>query len=219
MRRRVRVDGRIYSNSTIVLYEVRFASPGPGLIASSPVTTLHPPAYIPGELCITVGLDPAAPPDDCMALVKVAVAADGVSAPAADVPALRNIVAQAGSEGIDLKIVEVARNPAMDTALRDVATVVGYDYPDATVLVLSTTYVGSYSGQFHRSKLEAAEDHAKTGNPVVSAQNFLNALNTPDLPWTGLTVVLLVAVAAAAVGTRALQRYSKRHSELPAAVN
>jgi len=174
------------------------------------VTTPHPPAYIPGELCITVGLDPATPPDECMALVKVAVAVDGVSAPAADVPALRNVVADAARDGIDLKIVEVARNPGMDTALRDVATVVGYDYPDSTVLVLSTTYVGSYSGQFHRAKLEAAEDHAKTGDPVVSARNFLNELTTPDLPWTGLTVALLIGVAAAAVGTRFLQARSKR---------
>lgn len=177
------------------------------------MTTLHPPAYIPGELCITVGLDPATPPDDCLALVKVAVAADGVSAPAADVAALRDVVAEAGRNGIDLKVVEVAGNPGMDTALRDVATVVGYDYPDSTVLVVSTNYVGSYSGQFHRAKLEAAEDHAKTGDPVVSAQNFLNELTTPDLPWTGLTVVLLVGVAAAAVGTRFLQRRSKRSAE------
>lgn len=183
------------------------------LIPSTPVTIQHPPAYIPGELCLTVGLDPATPPDDCMALVKVAVAADGVSAPAADVPALREVVAQAGRDGIDLKIVEVARNPGMDTALRDVATVVGYDYPDSTVLVVSTNYVGSYSGQFHRSKLEAAEDHAKTGNPVTSAQNFLHELTAPDLPWTGMTVVLLVGVAAAAVGTRFLQRRSKQAAE------
>lgn len=174
------------------------------------MTIQHPPAYIPGELCITVGLDPATPPDDCMALVKVAVAADGVSAPAADVPALREVVADAARDGIDLKIVEVARNPGMDTALRDVATVVGYDYPDATVLVLSTNFVGSYSGRFHRSKLEVAEDHAKTGDPVVSAQNFLHELTTPDLPWTGITVVLLAGVAAAAVGTRFLQQRSKR---------
>jgi len=174
------------------------------------VTTPHLPAYIPGELCITVGLDPATPPDECMELVKIDVAADGVSASAADVPALREVVADAAGNGIDLKIVEVARNPGMDTALRDVATVVGYDYPDATVLVVSTTYVGSYSGQFHRSKLEAAEDHAKTGDPVTSAQNFLHELTTPDLPWTGLTEALLIGVEAAAVGTRFLQRRSKR---------
>lgn len=174
------------------------------------MTILHPPAYIPGELCLAVGIEPSGPPDECMALVKAQVAADSVSAPAADVPAMREVVAQAGRDGIDLKIVEVARNPGMDTALRDVATVVGADYPQATVLVVSPTYVGSYSGQFHRAKLEAAEDHAKTGTPVVSAQNFLTELNRPDLPWTGLTIAILLLVAAATVGTRHLQRYSKR---------
>ncbi len=174
------------------------------------MTTLHPPSYIPGELCVTVGLDPATPPDECMALVKAGVATDAVSAPAADVPALREVVQQAGRDGVDLKIVVVARNPGMDTALRDVATVVGSDYPDSTVLVLSPSYVGSYSGQFHRAQLEAGEDVAKTGNPVASAQNFVNELNTPDLPWTALTIVLLLTVAAATVGTRTLQQRSKR---------
>ena len=173
------------------------------------MTILHLPAYIPGELCIAVGLDPATPPDACMALVKVGVAADGVSAPAADVPALLEVVHQAAREGIDLKIVEVARNPGMDTSLRDVATVVGYDYPDSTVLVFSSTYVGSYSGQFSRAKLEAAEDHAKTGDPVASAEHFLQALTTADLPFTGLTIFLLAAVAVVAVGARRLQRFSK----------
>lgn len=179
------------------------------MVASCTVTIM-PPSYIPGELCVSVGLDPATPPDECMALVKADVADDAVSAPAGEVPALREVVAQAGRDGIDLKIVLVARNPGMDTALRDVATVVGYDYPDATVLVLSPSYVGSYSGQFHRAKLEAAEDHAKTGSPVVSAQNFVDDLNAPDLPWTALTAALLLMVGAAIVGTRVLQRISKR---------
>lgn len=174
------------------------------------MTTLHPPSYIPGEICITVGLDPSAPPDDCMALVKADVAADAISAPAADVPALRQVVQEANRDGIDLKIVVVARNPGMDTALRDVATVVGSEQPDSTVLVLSPSYVGSYSGQFHRAKLEAGEDVAKTGNPVVSAQNFLHELNTPDLPWTALTIVLLLAVAGAVAGAGVLRRFSKR---------
>ncbi len=174
------------------------------------MTTLRAPTYIPGELCITVGLDPSAPPDECMALVKADVAADAISAPAADVPALREVVQQASGDGVDLKVVVVARNPGMDTALRDVATVVGSDYPDSTVLVLSPSYVGSYSGQFNRAKLEAGEDVAKTGDPVVSAKNFLDELNTPALPFTGLTIALLVLVAAATVLTRVLQQRSKR---------
>jgi hypothetical protein len=174
------------------------------------VTILHPPSYIPGEVCITVGFDPSTPPDDCMALVKADVADDSVSAPAAEVPALRGVVQEANRDGIDLKIVVIAGNPGTDTPLRDVATVVGSDHPDSTVLVLSPSYVGSYSGHFHRAKLEAGEDVAKTGDPVVSAQNFLDELNTPELPWTALTIVLLVGVAAATVAARVLQRHSKR---------
>ncbi|HEU4363194.1 MAG TPA: DUF6676 family protein [Mycobacterium sp.] len=160
-------------------------------------------------MCIGVGLDPSAPPDECMALVKADVAADAVSAPAADVPALREVVRQANDDGIDLKIVVIARNPGMDTALRDVATVVGSDSPESTVLVLSPSFVGSYSGQFHRAKLEAGEDNAKTGNPVVSAQNFVHELDRPDLPWTALTIMLLLGVAAAIAGTRVLRARSK----------
>jgi hypothetical protein len=174
------------------------------------VTAPHPPLYIPGELCVAVGADPATPPDDCMQLVKADVAADAVSAPGAEVPGLRGVVEEADHDGIDLKIVVLAQNPAMDTPLRDIATVVGSDYPDSTVLVLSPSFVGSYSGQFHRAKLEAGEDHAKTGSPVYSAQNFLGELNKPEFPWTAFTIVLLVGVAAAAVGTRLLQKLSKQ---------
>ena len=76
-------------------------------------------------------------------------------------------------------------NPPNDTPLRDISTVVGADYPDATVLTLSPNFVGSYSTQFPRVTLEAGEDIAKTGNPVVSAQHFLHELKTPEFPWTG----------------------------------
>lgn len=145
-----------------------------------------------------------------MALVKAGVAADAVSAPAAEAPGLREVVGEARQDGIDLKIVLLTQNPAMDTALRDVATVVGSDEPDSTVLVLSPSYVGSYSGQFHRAKLEVGEDHAKTGNPVASAQNFLDELNTPEFPWTAFTIVLLIGVVVAVAGTRMAQNLGKR---------
>ncbi|MEZ0366442.1 DUF6676 family protein [Mycobacterium sp. pUA109] len=144
-----------------------------------------------------------------MDLLQKDIADDAVSAPDR-VPALRNVVQEANNDGIDLKIVVTNANPIIDTMLRDVATVVSGEYPDATVLVLSPSYVGSYSGQFDRSKLEAAEDHAKTGNPVVSAQNFVAELNTPEFPWTAFTIVVLIAVVAAVIGTRMLQQLSKR---------
>jgi hypothetical protein len=150
------------------------------------------------------------PVDVDMNVVKSQVAATGVSAPPAAMPGLLDVVNQAHAEGINLKIVLLDHNPPNDTPLRDISTVVGADYHDATVLTLSPSYVGSYSTQFPRVTLEAGEDNAKTGNPVVSAQHFLHELDTPEFPWTGLTIFLLIAVLAAAVGTRLLQVRGKR---------
>jgi uncharacterized protein DUF6676 len=150
------------------------------------------------------------PQDVDMAVVKAQVAADGVSAAPAALPGLLDVVNQAHAKGINLKIVLLDHNPPNDTPLRDISTVVGADYHGATVLTLSPSYVGSYSTQFPRVTLEAGEDIAKTGNPVVSAQHFLNELNSPEFPWTGLTVFLLIAVLAAAVATRFLQLRARR---------
>lgn len=164
-----------------------------------------------GPLPQTVPFLPAYIPVDVdMNVVKSQVAATGVSAPPAAMPGLLDVVSQAHAEGINLKIVLLDHNPPNDTPLRDISTVVGADYHDATVLTLSPSYVGSYSTQFARVTLEAGEDNAKTGNPVVSAQHFLHELDTPEFPWTGLTIFLLIAVLAAAVGTRLLQVRGKR---------
>lgn len=154
------------------------------------------------------------PQDVDMAAIKAQVATDGVSAPAATLPGLLDVVNQAHAHGINLKIVLLDHNPPNDTPLRDISTVVGADYHDATVLTLSPSYVGSYSTQFPRVTLEAGEDIAKTGNPTVSAQHFLNELETPEFPWTGLTIFLLIAVFAAAVGTRLLRARAKRTATL-----
>ncbi|WP_297700054.1 DUF6676 family protein [Mycobacterium sp.] len=161
-----------------------------------PETVPGLPAYIPVDVDIT--------------MVKAQVAATGVSAPPAAMPGLLDVVNRAHAEGINLKIVMLDHNPPNDTPLRDISTVVGADYHDATVLTLSPSYVGSYSTQFPRVTLEAGEDIAKTGNPVASAQHFLHELDTPEFPWTGLTIFLLIGVFAAAVGTRLLQVRSKR---------
>jgi Family of unknown function (DUF6676) len=160
------------------------------------VSLVPPPLYIPQDVDMTA--------------VKAQVAATGVSAPPEAVPGLLGVVNQAHAEGINLKIVLLDHNPPNDTPLRDISTVVGADYPDATVLTLSPSYVGTYSTHFPRVTLEAGEDIAKTGNPVVSAQHFLNEVSAPEFPWTGLTIVLLIGVLAAAVGTRFLQLRSKR---------
>jgi hypothetical protein len=174
------------------------------------VTIPHAPLYIPNEICGTVGADPSTPPDQCLAIVQKQVAADNISAPPAVTPELLQVIDQAHHDGIDLKIVVLDHNPGNDTPLRDIATVVGAQHRDATVLVLSPNFVGTYSMQFPRATLEIGEDHAKTGNPVVSAQNFLRELNTPQFPWTPFTIVLLILVLAAVVGTRIMQLRARR---------
>lgn len=170
--------------------------PASFVAVAGPQTIPFLPSYIPEDVDI--------------AAIKAEVAADGVSAPAAEMPALQEVVGEARADGLDLKIVVLDHNPAVDTVLRDIATVVGADYPDATVLVLSPSYVGTYSTHYPRVTLEAGEDISKTGNPVLSAHHFLSELNTPEFPWTALTLVLLIGVLAAAVGTRFLQLCSKR---------
>src|SRR5882672_8673069 len=134
-----------------------------------------------------------------MNAVNAAVAADGVSAPGADVAALEQVVADAAAKGIDLKIVVIPTNPPIDTPLRDIATEVGHSYPDSTVLAISPFFAGTYSRQFHRVTLEAGQDVAKTGDPVLSSKNFVGELTGSEFPWTGLTILLVLGVAAAAV--------------------
>src|SRR5262245_42653906 len=164
--------------------------------SQGPQTIPFLPAYIPQDVDMTA--------------IKAQVAAVGVSAPPDAMPELIDIVNHARDNGVNLKIVVLDHNPPNDTPLRDISTVVGADYHDATVLTLSPSFVGTYSTQFPRVTLEAGEDHAKTGNPVVSAQHFLHELNDGEFPWTGLTIFLLIAVLAAAVGTRLLQTRNRR---------
>jgi hypothetical protein len=174
------------------------------------------PTYIPKDVCNTVGLDPATPPDVCMDRVLSDVSDDGVSAPVADskqerqAAELRQVVADARKEGIDLKIVVVPTNPPVDTPLRDIATEVGQAYPGSTVLAVSPIWAGTYSPVYDRVTLEAGQDVAKTGDPVQSSKNFVSELTTHHFPWTPFTIVVVLAVIAAVVATRVLQVRGKR---------
>lgn len=170
------------------------------------------PAYIPVEVCDTVGIDPGQPDGvaKCMAAVQADVRDDGVSAPDTHVEALRQVVSDARQGGVDFKIVVLPQNPGIDTPLRDIATEVGEANPGATVLALSPSFAGTYSPTIDRVTLEAGQDVAKTGNPVLSAKNFVGEISTPDFPWTALTIALTLGVAAAAALTRVLQVRSKR---------
>lgn len=153
------------------------------------------------------------PPEIDMEQVQADVADDGISVPAADqadVPALRQVIEDARSEGIDLKIVVIDLNPPVDTPLRDIATEVGQAHPGSTVLAMSPSFAGTYSPAFDRVTLEAGQDVAKTGDPVQSSKNFVGELTTPHFPWTPFTIVLVLTVAMAVVATRFLQLRGKQ---------
>ncbi len=160
------------------------------------------------------------PPGVDMDQVRADVAQDGISVPPgaeAEVPELRQIVDEAHGQDIDLKIVVIADNPPIDTPLRDIATEVGQANPGSTVLALSPGFAGTFSPVFDRVTLEAGQDVARTGDPVLSSKNFLGELTEPHFPWTAFTILLVVAVLIAAVTTRMLQKWGKRSTGVNAA--
>ena len=92
------------------------------------------------------------------------------------------VVTDAREHGIPLSIVVVQGNPGRDSDLRDLATEVGKK-EHGTVVVLSDSWVGTYSDHFSRARLEWAEDNAKYkegksatagGNPI--ADNEQNSI-------------------------------------------
>jgi len=174
------------------------------------------PTYIPPQLCQSVGIEVKAggSTDACMDIVRTNVAESGVSVPIGTAPEvkaqLEQVVADADSQGIDLKIVVMDASPPTHTPLRDIASEVGEASPGATVLVVSPGFAGTYSPVFDRVTLEAGEDLAKTGDPVLSSENFVGELTASHFPWTPFTIVLVLAVALAVVATRVLQKWSKR---------
>jgi hypothetical protein len=176
-----------------------------------------PPAYIPPEVCGPVGQDPATTSvDTCLTLVIDDIRNDGVSASSASENAgLTDVVAEAEQQGIELKIVVVDRQPSAEPTLRDIATEVGKAFPGSTVLVLGPKKSGTYSATFNRVTLESGQDVADGRSPVQGSKNFLGELTTPQFPWTAFTIVLVLGVVAAVIGTRLLQVRSKRaiHSE------
>ncbi|RVW04126.1 Rv1476 family membrane protein [Rhodococcus xishaensis] len=132
------------------------------------------------------------PDDVSVDAVLADLAADRVSAPAADIAGLRDVVVRAQEHGIDLSVVVLDRDPARPEQLRDLATEVGM-VEGGTVLVLSPSAPGTYSDSISRVVLEGAQDHTYTGNPVQSANNFLDDITEPHLSW-GLITALLVLV-------------------------
>lgn len=145
------------------------------------------------------------PPEVDIDTVVADLADDGVSAPSADVPGLQAVVDRAQEHGLNVKIVVLERNPGRDEQLRDIATAVGKD-EDGTVLVLSPSWVGSYTNTLPRVAVEDAQDKAYTGNAVQSASNYVDELIAPGEPYGLMTVGVLVLAGGAAAATWVLRR-------------
>lgn len=135
------------------------------------------------------------PPGITLDELLVDLADDQVSAPPDLVADLVDQVARAREHGIDLSVVVVDRNPRIDSQLRDLATEVGAE-DGGTVLVLSPGWVGTFSDSLDRVTLEAAQDRTYTGDPVVSTSNFVDSVIEPSPPWTLMTILLVLVVAA-----------------------
>ncbi|MET4613036.1 hypothetical protein ABIC28_004036 [Rhodococcus sp. PvR044] len=137
------------------------------------------------------------PPDIGIDAILADVQDDGVSAPASDVDGLRSVVVRAEQDGVELSVVVLAANPVRDSQLRDIATEVGKQ-EGGTVLVLSPSWVGTYSDTLSRVTVEDAQDKAYTGNAVASADNFLGAITRPDPPYGLITAALVLLVGGVA---------------------
>lgn len=144
------------------------------------------------------------PPSVDLDTVLADLADDGVSAPAGEISGLEAVVARAQENGVELKVVVLDENPGRDSQLRDIATEVGVA-DGGTVLVLSPSWVGTYSDSLARVTVEDAQDHAYTGDAVDSANAFVDAVLRPDPPY-GLITVGLVAVVAVGAGVTWLVR-------------
>lgn len=161
---------------------------------SAPIATVVPLATFP---LATFPLATDIPPDVDIADVVRDVSDDGVSAPTGDVAELAQVVERAGEHDIRLSVVVLDEDPGRDSQLRDLATEVGAQ-EGGTVLVLSPSWVGTYSDSFSRVRLESGQDHTYTGDAVVSANNFVDDLVEPGVQWALITAVLIVLVVAAA---------------------
>lgn len=139
------------------------------------------------------------------------VADDSVSAPKEQVNELVDVVDRAQDHGIDLSIVVLPKDPNRDSQLRDLATEVGVD-EGGTVLVLSPSWVGTFSDSISRVQLESGQDQTYTSDSVDAADNFVDELIEPGPPWALMTVVLILIVVAVA----AISLFAKLRRATPA---
>lgn len=140
------------------------------------------------------------PEDIDVSDVVADVSDDGVSAPSDEASELAAVVDRAADHGIELSIVVLDEDPGRDSQLRDLATEVGAE-EGGTVLVLSPSWVGTYSDSISRVLLESGQDRTYTGDAVVSANHFVDEVIEPGPPWALITAVIVAIVVIASAAT------------------
>jgi hypothetical protein len=152
------------------------------------------------------------PPTVDVDTVLMDLAVDHLSVPATknkdQVEGLDSVVLDARNHGIPLSIVVVQGNPNRESDLRDLATEVGKT-EHGTIVVLSDSWVGTYSDHFSRARLEWAEDNAKNrqGRSTEAARIVVHHLEAPErVSWTAVTCVLIAGVTLAALGLYLVKR-------------
>ncbi|MFC9549662.1 DUF6676 family protein [Rhodococcus sp. NPDC056960] len=165
----------------------------------APIATLVPAsATLPVSAALPVQTD--IPEDIDVSEVITDVSDDGVSAPSGEVGDLVAVVDRAAEHGVKLSIVVLDEDPGRDSQLRDLATEVGAE-EGGTVLVLSPSWVGTYSDSISRVLLESGQDRTYTGDAVLSANHFVDEVVEPGPPWALFTAVIVAIVVIASAAT------------------
>ncbi len=170
-----------------------------------------------GPLQTVTGLHAIVPDDVDLGAIERGLADDHVDAPAEDTAGLRQVVTKAQSEGHDMYFVVLTEAQPRFTYYRDIATAL-QEKTGGTVIVFGPNTIGSASDDFSRVQLEQAQDNLNVSNPTVGANQILDRMtDQTQVPWTVVTVLLVVVVAIGAVAARILgRRRSTRSQTSPA---
>ncbi|GED97811.1 Rv1476 family membrane protein [Gordonia crocea] len=125
----------------------------------------------------------------------------GVHGPAEQVPALKAVVADAKAKGHDIKVVVLTQKQPKFTYYRDVALTL-QPKTGGTVIVLGPDSVGSSGPEFARVVQEEAAQNLTLTDPPGAARQMVEQLTAPQTNWSVITILLTLAVLAAAVGAR-----------------
>ncbi|MBT0568063.1 DUF6676 family protein [Williamsia sp. CHRR-6] len=149
-----------------------------------------------------LGMPTIIPADISLSDIERDLADDRVSAPAADVPGLVAVSKKAQAKGHDMYFVVLEQDQDKFTYLRDIATALQHK-TGGTVIVFSPSTLGTASDDFSRVQLEQAQDRVANHNPTLSANQMLDRMTEQtQVPWTVVTLGLILVVVLGAVGAR-----------------